>query len=113
MRAALGRRARALYEERRAREAAFGADAAIFGEPSWDILLDLYHWEATGRLISLSSSCIASGRPTTTAMRHVRGLERRGLVVRERDCADARRWWLRLTPKGDALMEAFLSARTY
>jgi DNA-binding MarR family transcriptional regulator len=88
----LAERARRLYEQRRRRNAIFGNSSDAFGEPSWDLLLDLFHSEGSGRQISLSSGCIASDSPTTTAMRHVRGLETRGLIRRERDPSDARRW---------------------
>ncbi|WP_156361776.1 hypothetical protein [Sphingomonas sp. Leaf343] len=35
-------KARALYQQRRNRDAAFGRFGAVFSEPAWDILLDLF-----------------------------------------------------------------------
>src|ERR1700712_4343686 len=37
-----------IYRFRRRRDAAFGADADLFGEPAWDILLDLLKADAHG-----------------------------------------------------------------
>lgn len=102
--------ARRLYEQRRARDLAFGAEAEEFGEPAWDLLLDLFHAEWAGSDVSLSSACIASCSPTSTAMRHVRSMERRGILARSRDPNDARRWFLRLTPRGRSAMRAILSS---
>ena len=104
----LAERARDLYRRRRLRDGIFGADSKLFGEPAWDMLLDLFHWQEERRSICLSSCCIASGSPTTTAMRYIRRLELSALVVRERDARDGRRWWIRLTIEGDRLVRKFL-----
>jgi DNA-binding MarR family transcriptional regulator len=98
------------YQARRRREAAFGADASVFGEPSWDILLDLYlnHCRG-GPLISISSACIASAGPQTTALRHIGVLVDRGLLERVEDAGDRRRSFVRLTQKALAAMDAWVS----
>lgn len=85
------------------RDADFGDDAGAFGEPGWDIMLDLFRWRAARKRISLSSSHIEAQVSTTTAARKVRELERRGLVRREGDEEEGRRWWLWLTPRGARL----------
>lgn len=55
------------------------------------MLLDLYvHWTG-GISVSVSSACLASGAPNTTASDHLRKLETRGLVTRQADQADGRR----------------------
>lgn len=80
---------------RQVRNSLFGD--RLFGEPAWDIMLDLYQASLEGRSISVSSACIASAVPATTALRHLKGLEQAGLVERAQDGADARRVFVRLT----------------
>ena len=60
-----------VYRARRLRDDAFGPIAGQFREPTWDILLDLYLAAAKGRPVSVSSACIGSGAPQTTAIRHL------------------------------------------
>ena len=47
--------------------------------------------------MSVSSLCVASQVPATTALRHIEVLEEMKLVRRERDPNDRRRWFVRLT----------------
>lgn len=101
--------AAAIYRARRMRNELFGRDAQkIFGEPSWDILLDLFIETSAGRSVSVTSSCIAADAPSSTGQRHIRRMEKRGLVVRTPDPHDARRTWLRLTPRGHLLTRGYL-----
>lgn len=102
-------KAETIYRARRRRDAIFGA-FAIFGEPSFDVLLDLYVATMRRSAISVSSACIASASPPTTGLRHVTRLEETGLVQRQRDPFDARRVYLTLSQAGVELMEEFLSA---
>jgi DNA-binding MarR family transcriptional regulator len=67
------------------------------GEPSWDILLDLYVREEDGEAASVSDACVASGVPTTTGLRYLAYLTQQGHVEREPDPEDARRSLVRLT----------------
>jgi hypothetical protein len=78
-----------LIVERRDRARYFDAD--LFGEPIWDMLLDLYVAEIDGRQISVKSLCIASCVPGTTALRQLDTLTRRGLLMRRPDPFDRRR----------------------
>ncbi len=82
---------------RRRREQLFGAH--LFSDPAWDMLLDLYVAQQTGRNVSVSSACLASGVPLTTALRWLRRLEHEGLVARDADQTDARRTHVRLTDR--------------
>ena len=59
--------------------------------------------------MAVTSACIGSGVPSTTALRWLNVLEARGLVEREEDNADARRSFVRLTPRGQALMREYFS----
>lgn len=69
----------------------------MLAEPAWDMMLDLYLAQAVDRHVAVSSLCIASGVPTTTALRWIRILEKDGLLVRERDRDDARRSFVKLS----------------
>jgi predicted transcriptional regulator len=93
----LGIVARAMYNERRVRDHV--AELALFGEPAWDILLDLFASEAEGKAVSISSACLAASVPMTTALRWVTRLEEEGLIER-RATGDRRRINVRLTPSG-------------
>ena len=98
-------RAIEIYRSRRRRDAAFGEDADLFGEPAWDILLDLLDADAHGRRISVTSASLASSVPATTGLRMIAILEERGLVVRADDPLDRRRSHVSLTAKGRAVMQ--------
>jgi hypothetical protein len=62
-----------------------------FGEPMWDMLLDLALAALRGKRISVSSLCIAAGVPATTALRRIEYLAKGGLIYRSRDDTDGRR----------------------
>ena len=99
--------ARRLYDQRRRRTALVGSPD-LFGEPAWDILLDLYIACALGKPVSVSSACIASAAPPTTGLRWLSILQDEGLVQREKDPQDQRRINVRLTNGGIEKMEAYL-----
>lgn len=100
--------ARAAYQARRLRNEFF-AGPDLFGEPAWDILLDLFINDSEGKSVPVTSACIGAAVPTTTALRWLSILEARGLVEREADGSDARRVFVRLTPKARASMTAYFS----
>jgi predicted transcriptional regulator len=102
-------RAMQAYRDRRRREQVFG-DASLFGEPAWDIMLDLFVAAAQEKRIAVTSACIGSAVPATTALRWIKILEDRGLIEREVDEGDARRTFVRLSPRGCDLMEEFLTS---
>ena len=102
-------RAERLYRERRRRDASIGGTVQLFGEPSWDILLDLFIAQGRARPVSVSSACIGSSTPQSTALRYVGLLERVGLIRRARDPRDGRRFYLELTEAGLFSMQAYLA----
>ncbi len=100
--------ARETYNVRRRRGRFLPAD--LFGEPTWDILLDLYVATRENRSVPTTSACIGAHVPPTTALRWLRILEARGLVEREEDDRDGRRTFVRLSERGLAAMEDWLLA---
>lgn len=87
---------------------------AIFGpsidEASWMMLLDLYLAIAADRRVSISSLCLASRVPPTTALVRVRTMAHSGLIRRERDRRDARRHWASLTPTSIEMLGRYFVA---
>jgi DNA-binding transcriptional ArsR family regulator len=100
--------ARQTYALRRRRHRFLSAD--LFGEPTWDILLDLFIAVHEGRRVPTTSACIGAHVPPTTALRWLRILESRGLVEREEDGRDGRRTFVKLSKRGLAAMHGFMSA---
>jgi DNA-binding MarR family transcriptional regulator len=72
-------------------------DAALFADPAWDILLDLTAARAEHVRVSVTSLCIASGVPPTTALRWIGQMTRAGLLERVEDPSDRRRVFIGLT----------------
>lgn len=97
------------YVARRARDESFGANAILFGEPAWDILLELYSAQANGRDTSITSACFAAQVPNTTALRHLGNLEAHGLIVRRGDPDDRRRSVVRLSEATTEIMRDWLN----
>lgn len=96
-----------LYTLRRKRDAA-SARRGLFGEPGWDILLDLYIAEGRRTEVQVSSVCLDAGVPSTTILRWIARLEQEGLLYRIADNADARRRYVRLTDEGRTMMRTIL-----
>lgn len=102
--------AREAYSIRRRRANIF-QNAELFGEPAWDILLDLYIAHVEKKPVSVSSACIGSAAPPTTGLRWLGVLAEQELVMREHDPEDQRRVLVRLTERGlKAMDEYFTSA---
>jgi DNA-binding MarR family transcriptional regulator len=93
---------------RRQRDKIFGS--VFFGEPAWDILLDLFLAREKGlRPVSVTSLCIASAVPSTTALRWIGVMVQEGLLVRDSDPLDRRRVFIRLTDAAWQKMHDLLS----
>lgn len=100
--------ARTAYRSRRRRNEVF-RDDSLFGEPAWDILLDLFIAAKDRKRLPVTSACIGAAVPTTTALRWLAVLEEKGLVVREQDTVDARRIFVRLSGTGYEKMVAYFA----
>lgn len=84
--------------------------ADLFADPAWDILLDLAAARLEGVKVSVSSLCIAAQVPTTTALRWIKTLVDRDILLREADRGDARRAFIGLAPATATAMQACLDA---
>ncbi len=104
----LGAKARQIYANRRRRGIIFG-DASIFGEPVWDIMLDLFVAAKGQKRVAVTSACIGAAVPATTALRWISVLEEKGLILRENDPDDNRRVFVRLTAAGYSRMVNYLA----
>jgi DNA-binding MarR family transcriptional regulator len=80
-----------------------------FGEPAWDMLLDLYVQHVDGAIVSVSSLCFASAVPVTTALRWIDAMARKGVFLRYPDLRDGRRVNVRLAPSFVPIIEAYLA----
>ncbi len=80
----------------------------LFADPAWDILLDLTAARAEHVRVSVTSLCIASGVPPTTALRWISQMTDAGLLVRVEDESDRRRAFIELSDKAaDAMARYF------
>lgn len=82
-----------------------------FGEPAWEMLLELFIQFAAGARVSTKSLVIASGAPCTTALRIMDRLEAASLIERSPSQMDKRVTLVSLTREGvvavgSVLMEA-------
>ena len=81
----------------------------LFADPAWDMLLDLYRAELDQCRVSVSSLCIASQVPPTTALRWISALHEHGLIARRADPLDGRRYFVSLTATGSEAMGRYFS----
>ncbi len=102
---------RQMIANRQARSRFFDPD--LFGDPAWDMLLDLTAAHGEGARVSVTSLCIAAGVPATTALRWLTQMVESGIFVRVPDPADRRRAFIGLSEKAIAAMSGyFASLRT-
>ena len=97
---------RQIIRQRQARAQFFDGD--LFADPAWDMLLDLAAARAEHKRVSVTSLCIASGVPPTTALRWIALLTEAGLLERVEDERDRRRAFIALTDRAaDAMARYF------
>lgn len=97
---------RQIIQQRTARAKFF--DSELFADPAWDMLLDLTAARVEHTRVSVTSLCIASGVPPTTALRWIGQMVETGLFDRVEDDADRRRAFIELSDKAaDAMARYF------
>ncbi|AKH42341.1 hypothetical protein FHS61_000111 [Altererythrobacter atlanticus] len=84
-------------------------DGDLFADPAWDILLDLTAARAEHARVSVTSLCIASGVPPTTALRWIGQMTSAGLLKRVEDPADRRRAFIALTDQAAEAMAGYFA----
>jgi hypothetical protein len=83
-------------------------DAELFADPAWDMLLDLTAARVEHARVSVTSLCIASAVPPTTALRWIGQMTEAGLLQRVEDETDRRRVFITLSePAVDAMAHYF------
>ncbi|MDE1467832.1 MarR family winged helix-turn-helix transcriptional regulator [Aurantiacibacter sp. D1-12] len=83
-------------------------DEELFADPAWDMLLDLTAARVEHQRVCVTSLCIASGVPPTTALRWIGQMTEAGLFERVEDDTDRRRAFIDLTDKAvDAMARYF------
>lgn len=71
-------------------------DEDLFADPAWDILLELYAARMRHTQVSVTSLCIASEVPASTALRWISLMVERGILERRDDPDDRRRAYVHL-----------------
>lgn len=84
-------------------------DSKLFADPAWDMLLELSVARAEKSPISVTSLCIASGVPATTALRWIDVMTKAGLFERHGDRLDRRRVYVTLTDKAVEAMKSYFA----
>ena len=97
---------RQVIAKRQARAKFF--DAELFADPAWDMLLDLTAARVERKRVSVTSLCIASAVPPTTALRWIGQMVDAGLFIRVEDETDRRRAFIDLSDRAvDAMARYF------
>lgn len=96
-------------ENRKARASFLGSEE-IFGEPAWDLLLDLFVRQAANVTGKCEGGLSSFGIPTGTFMRWLNILENIGLVASHADPNDRSTLHVSLTPTGYEGMVRYLES---
>lgn len=98
---------RRIIRQRQIRARFFDPD--LFADPAWDILLDLTAARAEHQRVSVTSLCIASGVPATTALRWIGQMVEAGLLERVEDDTDRRRAFIALSDRAAEAMARYFN----
>lgn len=104
----LVRTAYAILLRRRRRKDEF--DPGMFGEPAWDMLLDLYVRETSGASATMKQLEAGSGVTSSTAVRWFQYLESDGLVTRHGPPPAGGTVFVELTDRGRQALDRYLTA---
>ena len=96
-----------IYDARRTRDRILSDH--LFGEPAWDMLLALYCLPSRGEMLRPTALSHAAAVAETTGIRWQRILMDRDLIERGPVELPCRRQFVRLTQKGRALMDRYLT----
>lgn len=86
--------------------------AELFGEPAWDMLLDLFIHECKGQQLSMSSLCATAGIPNSSAMKLAQRLCDAGILERAPDIFDGRRTLMKIAPEVAHRLRAYFAEGT-
>lgn len=84
-------------------------EGELFADPAWDMLLDLTAARSEHKRVSVTSLCIASGVPPTTALRWISQMTDAGLLCRAEDATDRRRAFIALSDKAAENMAQYFA----
>jgi DNA-binding MarR family transcriptional regulator len=101
-------RIRSILKARRLRARFF--EAELFADPAWDMLLELYAAQIGHYRLAVSSLCMGAAVPTTTALRWIKSLETKHLIVRIPDPSDGRRVFITLSHHALEQMDSLFRA---
>jgi DNA repair protein RadC len=82
----------------------------LFGDPAWEMLIDLFIHECEGKELSISSLSITPSMPLSSALRLAQKLCDAGIVRRVSDPFDGRRSIIKLEPATSHRLRAYFSA---
>lgn len=97
----------AVIYRRRQRAAYFPQD--LLWDPAWDMMLHLLRAEVMQLRVSVSSLCGAAGVSATSALRWLKHLEQRDLVLRRADPLDRRRIFVELSDDGSSRLRQWFA----
>ena len=80
----------------------------VQSDPAWNMLMELTKSKLLGFKVSITSLCLASKAPVTTALRKLEKLIADDLVVRVADASDRRRSYVEISPECEALVLSVL-----
>lgn len=98
---------RQIIRQRQMRARFFEGD--LFADPAWDMLLDLTAARAEHERVSVTSLCIASGVPPTTALRWISQMTEMGIFERVEDEQDRRRAFIALSDRAAEAMARYFA----
>lgn len=101
--------ARASIRRRLLRRQLIGAEE-LFGEPAWEMLIDLFIHGCERKLLSITSLCVTASMPMSSCLRLTQKLCDAGILLRVPDRMDGRRSFIRLQPAIAHRMRAYFEA---
>lgn len=83
----------------------------LFGEPAWDLILELFALHLEQQRIITSKVSLVAGVPDGTAHRWMDKLQSNGLIERKGDAFDRRRQWIAISALGVQIMSRYFLER--